>query len=43
MRRSERAIVAASRVGLVLLWEALARRGALDASLTAVPSAISVR
>jgi NitT/TauT family transport system permease protein len=40
MRPHERAIVAAGGITLVLLWEALVRRGTLDASLTPAPSAI---
>src|SRR5262245_39054335 len=40
MRRHERAIVAAGGIALVLSWEALVRRGTLDASLTPAPSAI---
>ena len=40
MRRHERLIVAAGGLGLVLLWELLARRGVLDASLTPAPSTI---
>lgn len=40
MRRHERLIVAAGGLGLALLWEVLARRGVLDASLTPAPSTI---
>src|SRR5437773_8726012 len=40
MRRHERLIVAAGGLGLVLLWEALVRRGVLDASLAPAPSTI---
>ena len=40
MRRSERLIVAAGALGLVLLWEALVRRGAIDGSLAPAPSVI---
>lgn len=40
MRRYERPIVAAGAVGLVLLWEALVRRGVIDGSLAPAPSVI---
>jgi ABC-type nitrate/sulfonate/bicarbonate transport system permease component len=40
MRRHERVMVAAGGLGLALLWELLARRGVLDASLTPAPSTI---
>jgi ABC-type nitrate/sulfonate/bicarbonate transport system permease component len=40
MRRHERVIVAASVLGLLVLWEALVRLGRLDASLAPAPSAI---
>jgi NitT/TauT family transport system permease protein len=40
MRRHERLIVAAGGLGLVLLWELLARRGVVDASFTPAPSTI---
>jgi ABC-type nitrate/sulfonate/bicarbonate transport system permease component len=40
MRRHERAIVAASVLGLLVLWEALVRLGRLDAGLAPAPSAI---
>jgi NitT/TauT family transport system permease protein len=40
MRRHERLIVAASVLGLLVLWEALVRLGRLDASLAPAPSAI---
>jgi NitT/TauT family transport system permease protein len=40
MRRRERVIVAASVLGLVVLWEALVRQGRLDAGLAPAPSAI---
>jgi NitT/TauT family transport system permease protein len=40
MRRHERLAVAAVGLGLVLLWEVLVRRGAVDASLAPAPSAI---
>lgn len=40
MRRHERVIVAASVLGLLVLWEALVRLGRLDAGLAPAPSAI---
>jgi len=40
MRRHERSIVAAGVLGAFLLWEALARPGWLDPSLTPAPSTI---
>ena len=40
MRRHERAIVAASVLGLLVLWEALVRLGRLDAGLAPAPSTI---
>lgn len=40
MRRHERVIVAASVLGLVVLWEALVRLGRLDPGLAPAPSAI---
>lgn len=40
MRRHERLIVAASVLGLLLLWEALVRLDRLDASLAPAPSSI---
>ena len=40
MRRHERVVVAASVLGLLVLWEALVRLGRLDAGLAPAPSAI---
>ncbi len=40
MRRHERGIVAASVLGLLLLWEGLVRLGRLDAGLAPAPSTI---
>ena len=40
MRRHERVIVAASVLGLLVLWEALVRLGRLDAGLAPAPSTI---
>jgi ABC-type nitrate/sulfonate/bicarbonate transport system permease component len=40
MRRHERVIVAASVLGLLVLWEALVRLGRLDPGLAPAPSAI---
>ena len=40
MRRHERLIVAAGGLALVLAWEGLVRRGAIDPSLAPAPSAI---
>ena len=41
MRRHERLVVAAGALALVLLWEVLVRRGAIDASLAPAPSTIA--
>src|SRR5262245_27442891 len=40
MRRHERLILAAGALGLLVLWEALVRRGRLDAGLAPAPSTI---
>jgi len=40
MRRHERVIVAAAILGLLALWEALARTGRIDASLAPAPSTV---
>jgi NitT/TauT family transport system permease protein len=40
MRRHERLIVAAAAAALLMLWEALVRRGAIDASLVPAPTVI---